>query len=176
MQAHKVLLPLVLLVISHHGTAADLPGAGAQIQQIPPTPALTVPRPEIRIITASPGVAPAVDDTRFAVQTLRIQGASIYAADELLAASGFVPGAEVTLAELQAMAQRIAQRYRDAGYVLAQAYLPPQEVSDGAVNIVVAEGRYGKIASRNDSGLSDALVADFLGALHAGEPVMLAPL
>ena len=176
MQAHKVLFPLVLLFISHRGTAADLPGAGAQIQQIPPTPALTVPRPEIRIMTAPPGVAPAVDDTRFAVQTLRIQGASIYAVDELLAASGFVPGAEVTLAELQAMAQRIAQRYRDAGYVLAQAYLPPQEVSDGAVNIVVAEGRYGKIASRNDSGLSNALVADFLGALHAGEPVMLAPL
>jgi hemolysin activation/secretion protein len=66
------------------------------------------------------------------------------------------------------MAQRITQRYRDAGYALAQAYLPPQEVGDGAVTIVVAEGRYGKIDTRNESGLSDALAGSFLDALRSG--------
>lgn len=176
MQANKVLLPLVLVFISHRSVAADVPGAGAQIQQIPPSPTLTVPGPEIRITPAPPGAAPAADDTRFGVQSLRIEGASLYGTEELLAVSGFVPGAQVTLGELQAMAQRIAQRYRDAGYALAQAYLPPQEVSDGAVTVVVAEGRYGKIETRNESGLSDALAGNFLDALHPGEAVMLAPL
>ena len=41
---------------------------------------------------------------------------------------------------LNKIAAGITKRYHDDGYVLAIAYLPPQDVTDGTVTIKVAEG------------------------------------
>ena len=46
------------------------------------------------------------------------------------------------------MAARITDLYREHGYILARAYVPAQEMRDGAVEIGVVEGRVGKIVSQ----------------------------
>jgi POTRA domain-containing ShlB-type protein len=43
------------------------------------------------------------------------------------------------------LAGRITDLYREHGYILARAYVPAQEMRDGAVEIAVVEGRVGKI-------------------------------
>ena len=51
---------------------------------------------------------------------------------------------DLGLAELQEATRRISEFYRSKD-ILAHAYLPPQTVRDGIIEIVVVEGRLGKI-------------------------------
>ena len=57
------------------------------------------------------------------------------------------------------MTARINAFYSERGYFVANAYLPAQDISDGVVTIVVAEGRYGAIVVNNSSRLSDGIPA-----------------
>ncbi|HZF79250.1 MAG TPA: ShlB/FhaC/HecB family hemolysin secretion/activation protein [Rubrivivax sp.] len=171
------LLPLALAALCHSAGAQQVPGAGAQLQQIPPSP--TAPQraaPQISI-QATPGASNSVTgDATVLVQHLHISGALAYSEADLVASTGFRPGAKLSLADLRAMAARIVARYRDGGYFLAQAYLPPQEIKDGAVTIAVLEGRYGVVDVRNQARLSDALVRGELSGLAGGSAITLAPL
>ena len=54
-------------------------------------------------------------------------------------------GKEMTLGELQNLAQLISNRYQESGFFLASAYLPPQEIKDGRVIFRVMVGQYGDL-------------------------------
>ena len=81
-----------------------------------------------------------------------------------IAATGFKPGSEFTLSALRGLAANITNYYTSRGYFLAQAYLPAQDIMDGAVAIAVLEGHYGKVVLRNQSNLSDGLAQRLLAA------------
>ena len=53
-------------------------------------------------------------------------------------------GRALTLSELQEAARKLGEYYRQHDY-LAHAYLPPQTVRNGVVEIVVVEGRLGQV-------------------------------
>ena len=55
-------------------------------------------------------------------------------------------GDEVTINDLIGMANIITEYYQRNGYISTIAYLPPQKVEDGNVEIVVLEGKYGNIS------------------------------
>ena len=169
-------LPFALLALGQTLFAQQLPSAGSQIQQIQSTPIPEKAAPEIRI---EPGSAPATeasDAVKIVVNRLLVTGARAYPEAELLALTGFRPGSELSLGELRAMALKIAERYRSAGYFVAQAYLPAQEIKDGAVTIAVIEGQYGKVTVRNQSTLSEGLIQSQLAGLNSGDTVAIAPL
>jgi hemolysin activation/secretion protein len=63
-----------------------------------------------------------------------------------VALTGFKPDTQLSLGDLRGMVSRITGHYRSAGYFLAQAYLPAQDIKDGVVTIAVIEGQYGKVA------------------------------
>lgn len=169
------LLPLTLLVLIQHAYAVDPPGAGSQLQQIPATPQLKKAAPEIRVQQGNVASVVAGDTTRIRVQSLRVTSPPLFAESELIAATGFVPGSELSLNDLRAMASRIADYYHTRGYFLAQAYLPAQDIKDGLVNIAVLPGQYGKVTVRNASRLSDDLANTILTGLD-GQIIATAPL
>ena len=84
------LLPLALLAISHQAFAQQLPGAGSQIQQIPPTPVPQRAPPEIRIESGVAPVKTGAVESKILVNSLRITGSKAYSEAELLALTGFV--------------------------------------------------------------------------------------
>ena len=102
---------------------------------------------------------------------MHLTGQSLYTEAELLSVTGFTAGQELSLGELQQMATRIAAFYHEKGYFVAQAYLPAQEIQQGAVTIAVVEGRYGDISLRNQSNLSDRQVNSSLAGLNSGEVI-----
>ena len=110
------------------------------------------------------------------VDALRVTGATLFTEAELVAAADITPGHDLTLPELPNAAARITRFYNDRGYVLAQAYLPAQDVIGGTVTIAVVEGRYGAIELRNQSGVADTLAGGVLNGLNPGDPVAIAPL
>lgn len=170
------LLPLVLLTLSQGLLAQQIPGAGSQLRQLPPPPAPPKTAPEIRIEEATPPAAPGADSVRVLVRELRVTGARVYSAAQLIAIARFTPGSELTLAELQAMASRITEHYRKHGYFVARAYLPAQSVTDNVVTIVVSEGSYGKVTLRNQTNLSDGLANGLLDGLESGDAITIEPL
>jgi hemolysin activation/secretion protein len=170
------IIPFALLALSQSLFAQQLPSAGSQIQQIPPAPTPEKAAPAIRIAPVVAPASPASDAVKITVNRLQVTGARVYSEAELVALTGFTPGTELSLGELRGMAARITGQYRSAGYFVAQAYLPAQDIKDGVVTIAVIEGQYGKVAVRNQSNLSDGLIQSQLGGLNSGDTVAIAPL
>ena len=170
------LLPFAILALCQTVLAQQPPSAGSQIQQIPPSPVPQKAAPAIRIEPSTAPASPASDAVKITVNSLRVTGARVYSEAELIALTGFQAGSELSLADLRGMAQKITERYRSNGYIVAQAYVPAQEITEGAVTISVIEGQYGKIAVRNQSNLSDPLIQSQLDGIGSGDPVVIAPL
>ena len=107
------------------------------------------------------------------MRRLRIDGATVFSPELLIASSGFVAGETYTLQALQGLASRMERYYRDHGYLVAQAYLPGQDVSAGEVTIAIsiAEGRYGQVLVRNQSHVSPGLLSDMLQGIQTGSLV-----
>jgi len=110
------------------------------------------------------------------VATLHVSGATRFSEQALVAAAGFRPGAALGVADLRRMAALISNYYNAHGYPVAQAYVPAQSVTDGAVTIAVVEGRYGKIALDNRSRLQDRVARGVLAGVNPGDVVQSASL
>lgn len=169
-------MTFALLTLSSGVFAAQFPSGGSQLQQIPPSPSLQKAEPEIRVEQSQVPVTPAADSAKIQVNSLHLTGQSLYSESELLGLTGFTAGEELSLGQLQQMAARIAAFYHENGYFVAQAYLPAQEIQQGAVTIAVVEGRYGDISLRNQSNLSDRQANSALDGLNSGEVIDSAPL
>ena len=172
----KTLLSIALAATGVGASAQQPPTGGSQIQQNPPPRVEPRPAPGIRIEQSTVPTPPGSDQTRILVNTLHITGQALYPEAELLALTGFNPGSQLTLADMQAMAAKIADFYRSKGYFAAQAYLPAQDIQAGSVTIAVLEGHYGKVVLRNESKLADPIALGLLAGLNSGDTIAIAPL
>jgi hemolysin activation/secretion protein len=125
--------------------------------------------------TPSPQSLPAAPapQASFRLNDLRLNGAQALSSEELQAITRPYIGREVTLADLEALAQAITAKYRERGYFLAQAVVPVQTVQGGVVEISVIEGRLGKVdvLVAPDAPIGEDRVRGFLAPLQAGEAV-----
>ena len=170
------LVTLALVAASQNALAQQAFSAGAQIQQIPPVQAPRKSIPDIRVESRETPAAPGPIGAKVLVSALHVTGETLFPEAALVAATGFRPGVELSLSELRTMAAKITSFYNRRGYFVAQAYLPAQDVKDGAVTITVIEGRYGKIVVHNKTNLSNGLIRSILSGLNPGDPVTSAPL
>jgi len=165
-----------LFALSQNALAQVPIGAGGQIQQIPQAPALQKTIPDLPIQREATPALPLPAGPKFLVSSLHVTGQTHFSESELVATTGFKPGSELSLDDLRAMTAKITDLYNRSGYFVAQAYLPPQDIKDGAVTIAVIEGRYGKIRLDNKTNVSDGVINDVLDGLSSGDPVVSAPL
>jgi hemolysin activation/secretion protein len=172
----KNLLPLGLLMLVQPVLAQQAPTAGGQLLQIPTPQAAPRALPEMRIEPLTVPSHPVAGEASVVVRHLRVTGQTLYPESDLLAVTGFVAGTELTLSQLQAMAQQITGYYRANGYFVAQAYLPAQDIQDSTVTITVNEGRYGNIELRNSARLSERTMNARLAGLAGGDVIEVTPL
>ncbi len=78
-------------------------------------------------------------------------------------------GQNVTMSDLNAAVTDVTRYYRGKGYPAATAYLPPQQSKDGAIQINLEPGRYGKIHIENESRLHDSAVEGLAARMKPGE-------
>lgn len=96
--------------------------------------------------------------------------------EELLSLIEDAIGGELTLADLEALSDRIGDYYRGQGYLLARAYLPPQTIEGGRVQIAVDEGRYGDVFFENQSRLHPDTARQVFRSLKPGTAIRRQPL
>ncbi|MDB5479951.1 MAG: Polypeptide-transport-associated domain protein ShlB-type [Caulobacteraceae bacterium] len=159
------------LAASSNAMAQQVTGAGGQIQQLPPAPVPQKSIPDMRVERRGAPAPPTADGVGALVRTLHVTGQTRFSEGELIAVAQFRSGAVLTLSDLRRMAQRITEYYSRHGYFVAQAYLPAQEIRDGAVTIAVIEGHYDKIALQNRARLWNGVPRGILAGLNSGDIV-----
>ncbi len=96
------------------------------------------------VATAATPTAPAVADApaRMLVTGFRVGGTGSNAVPQDVVDARLAPfaGRKLTLAELDEATAAVATAYRERGYTLAQAFVPPQKIEDGVVAITVQPG------------------------------------
>ena len=165
-----------LLAIDGHAFAQAAINPGVSIQQIPQTPLLQPSVPILPVPPAATSTAAGDTGPRFVVSSLHITGRTEFSEARLIAASGFKPGGITNLSGLRVLTARITAFYNQHGFVVAQAYLPAQEITNGVVTIAIIEGRYGNIGLNNRTNISNGQLMGVLGGLNSGDPITVAPL
>jgi hemolysin activation/secretion protein len=155
--------------------AATPPDAGQTLRELQAPAAPATPRQPAPTLSAGPVETPEAGegaDIAIPVQKVTITGNTAISTEELLALVTDLPGRTATLDALQAAAQRITEHYRKAGFLLARAYLPAQEIREGQLTIAVVEGRVDAIAVDNRSRVKTPRVqAQLADHLPVGRPV-----
>lgn len=77
---------------------------------------------------------------KFKLTKVIINGTNVYPPQALQAIFQPYYDKEISLAKLLELVDQVTNKYRNEGYVLSKAYLPPQEIKGGIVTINVIEG------------------------------------
>lgn len=165
------------LSLAQTALAAQAPDAGQILENIKAP--LTLPPATDGVLPEAPPARPALSlpsDVKLQIKAFRITGAREFSEAHLLALLADSTDRELSLAQLQGLAERITAHYREQGYLLARAYLPAQDIKDGLLTIAVLEGRLGKVQLDNRSLLNDATAQRQLDDLHPGDAVQAAAL
>lgn len=149
--------------------AQNAPTAGQLLQQTAPPPRLPANEAPRTRVEEEDATAIAASEA-FAVKDIRFSGNTVFSDAELqaLVADGLRP--DMRLDALDALAARITRHYRDHGYLVARAWLPPQDISAGSVTIAVMEGRIGEVVLNDEAGIAGNATAP-LRRLRAGDAV-----
>lgn len=172
-------MPLLLLPWAFAAQAEPLPGfldSHEYERRLPQTdlpvdtyrpvsPNLRMPGPSADSLAWAPA------DTRMVLHKVRFEGGTVFPLSDLREHYQPLIGHHVTLGELQQYTERLTQRYRQEGYLLSYAYLPPQDVADGRVNVVLVEGYIRDYRVDGDIGPASDYLQQLLTQLEAERPL-----
>lgn len=133
-----LLLPIVVSAQSQRGDtdAGSILRQEEALQREAPAP-LEAPEPQEPLPELT-----AIGDITVEVQDVVFTGAVDLVDDaELEAVVAEAIGRELDFQGLQALAERVTRALKDQGWVLARAYLPEQDVTDGVVTIDIVPGK-----------------------------------
>ena len=100
------------------------------------------------------------------VRKFDIQGNTLLDAATLDSATAMAVGKELSLEEIWNVAELVTAKYREAGYLIANAYVPSQGIIDGVVTIQVVEGRVGEILVTGNKSYSTAFIKRHLNEVR----------
>ncbi|WP_371379072.1 ShlB/FhaC/HecB family hemolysin secretion/activation protein [Sporomusa aerivorans] len=170
----KLLAAAVLISLTSTGLAAPaagFPDAGNALRNAQITernlpneerPNLTVKEQPLRPPLTDQGL-------KVQVEEIVITGQDIFTAEELLPLYQDQLHQQLTFTQLNQVTTKITQYFKAHGYLVAQAYLPAQDIDQGRLEIVVVVGRYGDILLKNHSLASDQAIRRQLEALRPGD-------
>ena len=134
---------------------ATLPGSvqpGQIERRFQPTPPprstlapVVPPIPERRLAPAE------AEKIHFSLSALQVTGSTVYRPADFLPLYQADLGRQISVAELYRIADAITAKYRNDGYILSRAYVPPQKIAGGVVHIVVIEGYVDKVRYEGDT-------------------------
>jgi hemolysin activation/secretion protein len=166
----------VLLVGTSGGFAlagpVQLPGA-VQPGHDRPLPSAVAP-PDFDFSIEEPhrsAVPRAVDEIRFTLNDIRIVGAISIPAERFRSLYADLIGKQVSMTNIFDIAAAIEKEYRDAGYLLIRAYVPPQHVKDGVFTIKVVEGFVASVSVEGGKKATRARIKSFFDPVLRDRPL-----
>jgi hemolysin activation/secretion protein len=111
----------------------------------------------------------------FKLTGVSIGGATAISAETLAAAYRPYLGRTVSKADLADITTKISEMYREAGYSLSRALIPPQDINGGRIRIKVVEGAISDVVLKGD-GAEQFGIRSLLTPLTQERPARLATL
>ena len=155
------------IAVAPMASAQAPPDSGTILRQIDPAPqSPTTSTPTITLPLETRPALPITTDMTVDVRGFRITGSTVFSESQLLPLLTDAAGSALNIQELDAIADRITRFYRERGYLVARAYLPQQEVTEGIVEVAVIEGFYSGFQVQNNSLLTSEHFARYLMPLQ----------
>ncbi|MBI3615643.1 MAG: ShlB/FhaC/HecB family hemolysin secretion/activation protein [Candidatus Omnitrophica bacterium] len=102
---------------------------------------------------------PVAEGPRFPVRQITLKGNTVIPTAELeLPIASLHRGPQMSLKELQELADVIQQQYRSRGYLTTIALVPPQRIEEGKAVIEIVEGRLGQVIIEGNRYFSTAQI------------------
>ena len=99
---------------------------------------------------------------------VKVEGNTVFVNGEIEALYADMVGKTITLTDVYVLRDQITKLYREEGYVLSRAILPPQKISEGSVTFRIIEGYLNNITIegdiQGDKDIIDAYVAKIKAA------------
>ena len=173
--AQKTIVAATLLLTSVCSLPAlAQPSAIAQLKRdrLTQPQVLPSPLPSQKPTLAPPQITPSKPEsssTLINVRKISVTGSTILTPAELATLTQPVEGKTATLQDLQALADRITQKYLDRGYITSRAVISEQKITDGLVNLQVIEGTVEGIEIQGNQRLKPSYIRDRI-KLGVGKP------
>jgi len=171
-----VIAPLLSSLSAAINAAPVLPDAGLIMRESSKMP--TLPKKSIDTQVETPLLKKPMatqSNLRVKVQSFNFSGNSQLSTSELQPLLSQYTNRELSFADLQQAAYIITEHYRNAGYLVAYAYLPEQTLENGQVELAIFEGRLDDqhlkgqgINLLNDTRINKNVLQNFLGTLPKG--------
>lgn len=114
---------------------------------------------------------PAPGGVTVTLSEIVITGNQFVATPKLLALLGDVQGKALDMRGLAELVNAITKYYRASGYIFAQAYMPPQDLGAGKLQINVIEGQYGSVKAIGKDKLDEKSQPFLDYGLKSGDPI-----
>ena len=125
-------------------------------------------RPVIKEKPTTKILPPAVEEKIF-IKKINVKGVTLLLEREINEIILSFENKELTLRQMQEVADRITDAYRQKGYVTSRAYLPPQKIKEGVLEIKVIEGATGEIEIKGNRYFRTSFLREKI-TLKKGEP------
>jgi hemolysin activation/secretion protein len=155
---------------------AQVPDAGRMLRESAP-PALPQPAPQAQVpgLRQAPVAPPAAQENQpsFVLTEVQFKGNTVFSESSLQALVSDKLQQRVTLSDLQLLAERVTEHYRQSDYILTRIVVPVQDVAGGKVEFSVLEGRLGRIRIErvNEVRIPDSVIEGVLARLPKGRPL-----
>jgi len=123
----------------------------------------------IEIGSQKPETVVVTNEQKIKVERIHITGQNIYSEKTLALLCKDKLGQELTFTEVEELARRVTKYFHDRGYIVANAFIPTQDIKEGVVEIAVVVGKYGKIDIYNHSQLSTKRISSLLKGIKPGK-------
>ncbi len=139
----------------------------------PPTP---LPPPEELLPSPAtqpsvpPEIVPSESAQTITVKKFRITGSSVFSQEDFAKITNKYTNRPISLVELFKVRSEITKLYIDNGYITSGAYIPPQKLQDGVVEIQVLESTVEDIKVRGTKRLNSNYVRSRI-AIATGKPL-----
>lgn len=154
------------------------PAAGGVLQTVPPPPIRPAPSLIMEEKLRQPRPVGDVEGLRIEIRSFRISGLTLIAEAEVQEALAAYRGPDKKFQDLLDAAAAVKKLLAGKGYFLADVVIPEQRLRDGIIELVVFEGRLGKV----NLDVSEAVNIDrsllwaFLADLREGSVIEVAPI
>lgn len=115
-------------------------------------------------------------DVAFVLKAIEFEGGKQLKLDDLKQFYQGKIGRKVTLAELNGVASNITAYYRNKGFILTKAVVPPQRINNGVVKIRIIEGFVSDVQLKGDVGSKDSVLYRYAEKIKESRPLNAATL
>jgi hemolysin activation/secretion protein len=109
----------------------------------------------------------------FKLNQIIVDGNTVYKKGELQTIAKPYLSRVVSLADIETIVQEITKKYRNDGYIISRALLPPQSIKNGIVRIQVLEGFVSQVEVKSDPGFAAPMVKTYGDQVLASKPLTI---